>query len=109
MATKLLCYFKWWQSKQHHQLFGTKHLKVLVETETERRLKNMIDQAGLKINHGKGSRIFWFTTTDQISLDNPANLLNPIWLIGQQDEYTTDQPISKQSRHNLLQFASPQA
>jgi len=106
MATKLLCYFKWWQSKQHHQLFGTKHLKVLVETETERRLKNMIEQSALKINHGKGSKIFWFTTTDQISLDNPANILNPIWIIGQQDEYDPEKSIKDQPRHSLLEHTS---
>ncbi len=38
VATKLLCYFKWWQEKKHHQLFGTKHLRVLVETENDHRL-----------------------------------------------------------------------
>jgi len=109
VATKLLCYFKWWQEKQHHQLFGTKHLKVLVETENELRLKNMIQQAALKINHGRGSRIFWFTTTDQISLDDPTNSLNPIWIIGQQDEYKPDLPIKAQKKQSLLQFTSPQA
>jgi len=103
VATKLLCYFKWWQDKQHQQLFGTKHLKVLVETENEKRLKNMIEQAALKINHGKGSRIFWFTTTDKITLDNPDNTLQPIWTIGHQNEYRPDLSIKDQTKYSLLQ------
>ncbi len=63
----------------------------------------MIEQSALKINHGKGSRIFWFTTTDQISLDNPANILNPIWTIGQQDEYDPEKSIRDQTKQSLLE------
>jgi len=103
VATKLLCYFKWWQSKQHHQLFGTKHLKVLVETENELRLKNMIEQAALKINHNKGSGLFYFTTTDQVNLDDPAHLLDPIWIIGQDKEYNPNKSLADQTHHSLLE------
>jgi len=109
VATKLLCYFKWWQEKKHHQLFGTKHLRVLVETENDRRLKKMLEVAALSINHGQGSKLFYFTTTNHISPNDPANLLKPIWIIGHRDQYTPDQPISAQPRHSLLQFATPQA
>jgi len=109
VATKLLCYFKWWQEEQHHQLFGTKHLKVLIETENEQRLKNMIQEAALKINHGKGSRIFWFTTTDHITLDNPENILEPIWIVGHQEEYNPDRPIKLQARCSLLDFTAKRA
>ena len=103
VATKLLCYFKWWQEKKHLQLFGTKHLRVLVETENDKRLKNMIQEAALKINHGKGSGLFYFTTTDQVNLDNPAHLLEPIWIIGQDKEYNPNKSLADQTHHSLLE------
>jgi len=86
IATKLLCYLQWFKQGEHKKLFGTKHLRVLIETESEQRVKNMINKAALPVRTVKGKAtgagIFWFTSQDKISLDNPAQILEPIWTVG---------------------------
>ena len=64
------------------------------------RLENMIQKAALptRIVNGQktGKGIFWFTTTDNIALEKPAKILEPIWTVGH---------INRQhERHSLLEI-----
>ena len=105
VARKLLCYYHWHKQKLHHQTFATEHLRVLVETESAARVKNMIER--LAFEFGKhGSGIFWFTTTDQVTLDNPQGVLDNIWVIGHRNHFDPGKPLTEQTKHNLLEFTS---
>lgn len=106
---KLFCYYHWHKQGQHRDYFKTGHLRVLIETENERRLKKMILRSALKFNQGSGSGIFWFTTTNNISLENPQKILEKIWIIGHRDYYNPAQPIREQQKHSLLEFLTPKA
>lgn len=80
IATKLLCYWQWYKQGLHEKFFGTRQLRVLIETESEQRIENMIRRAVGTIKP-QGSALFWFTTRANISLANPTKLLEPIWQV----------------------------
>lgn len=108
VARKLLCYYHWHKQKRHHRAFATEHLRVLVETESAARLKNMIER--LAFEFGKnGSGIFWFTTTDQVTLNNPQGVLENIWVIGHRNHFDPAKPLAQQTKHSLLEFTPPEA
>lgn len=104
IAAKLFCYHQWYKRKGHEKLFGTPHLRVLLETESDLRVRNMIDKAALKVRQVKnkqtgelvptGSGIFWFTATENISLEKPASILQDIWTVGHVNHLT--------EQHSLL-------
>ena len=104
LPRKLLAYLHWHKDKQRrYNLFATKHLRILIETETEQRAKNLIEKVALQLTP-HGSALFWFTTKDQISLDNPAWILEPIWILGHANHYDPDKSFSEQEKHSLLEF-----
>jgi len=106
---KLQCYYHWHKEKKHQKALGTKSLRVLIETENESRLKRMITKSALNIDKGKGSGIFWFTTTERIDLNHPESILQPIWTIGHKNLFDPTKTIDQQSKHRLLDFIPPNA
>jgi len=93
VATKLLCYYQWYKRGLHRKL-GTNHLRVLVETYSDKRMENIIKQAALPVKYADlsakqqvrnpvGSGIFWLTTEKNVDIKNPERILDPIWTIGQ--------------------------
>jgi len=105
---KFLCYYHYHQQKLHWQDFGTKHLRILFVTSSETRLKNIIEKTKQLLGN-KGSGIFWLTTSEHINLDNPGEILKPIWIIGHKDHFDPTMPIRDQIKHNLLEFTPPKA
>jgi hypothetical protein len=95
IAAKLACYYHWYKQQLHRQVFGTKHLRVLIETESAPRIENMIAWGAFKVKD-TGVGIFWFTTADHITLDNPGRILDPIWTIGHR-QYLHE-------THSLIEF-----
>ena len=107
-AKKMLNYLHWHKQKRHYPLFATKHLRVLFETESEAKLKNLIEDVALKLTLN-GSALFWFTTKENINLDNPAQILEPIWVLGHANHYARGKPFSEQQKHSLLEYSPPEA
>ena len=66
-------------------------------------LQHMIEKKTLPLTP-LGSALFWFTTKDQISLENPAWILEPIWVLGHANHYDPDKSFSEQEKHSLLEF-----
>jgi hypothetical protein len=100
IAAKLTCYYHWHKQELNRKVFGTKHLRVLIETESPQRIENMIQWGAFKV-HNDGAGIFWFTTTNQISLDQPERILDAIWTVGHR-RYLNQ-------KHSLIEFTPPQA
>ena len=86
IAAKLVCYLHWYKQHLHEELFRTNQLRILIETENQTRLENMIEKAALPTRMVKGQKtgkgIFWFTTKDNITLQDPSKILEPIWTVG---------------------------
>ena len=87
LATKLLCYYEWYRQGIHRKVFNTDHLRVLIETHSQQRMDNLITDAALNTvrsanGMAKGSGIFWFTTENNISIEKPDKILEPVWTIG---------------------------
>jgi len=95
IAAKLLCYYHWYKQGLHQRVFGTKHLRVLIETESTQRVENMIQWGAFKVKEN-GAGIFWFTTTDHIALNSPHTILDPIWTVGHR-QYLLE-------KHSLIEF-----
>jgi len=71
IAAKMFAYLEWFRQGYHRRFFGSPYLRVLFETETEEHMQKMIDTS-LKKMVPAGSPIFWFTTKDNVRLENPA-------------------------------------
>ena len=53
--------------------------------DTETRLSNLIEDAHDADDHNIGSKLFLFTTLEDLPLSTPSNILNPIWHVGHKD------------------------
>ena len=86
MAAKLACYYHWFKQGLHKKTFGTNHLRVIVETSSIKRLKGLIESTALPVKmvggRPQGCGIFWFTCQENIGIDNPERILEPIWTVG---------------------------
>ncbi len=83
---KLLGYWTAWNNNLFKKTFGFKNVRVLTITTSQDRIDNII-RAGKESEEirgkGKGSRMFLFTTAKNIHLEDPENVLKPIWKDGQ--------------------------
>jgi len=50
--------------------------------DTETRLLNLIEDAYVADDYGIGSKLFLFAQLDNLPLNTPSNILNPIWHVG---------------------------
>ena len=73
-------------------MLRTKHVRILMHTTNSLRVKNMLKWLNQTTNGGSG--IFWFTSTENISLEKPATILEDIWTVGQVNHLT--------EKHSLL-------
>ncbi len=93
IAAKLLCYLHWFNQGSSEKRFATKQLRILFVVESKQRLDNMIQKAALPIRlvNGQptGAGIFYFTTKDNISLEDPHRILKPIWTVGHSNQLQT--------------------
>lgn len=72
-------YYNFWLQKRHIKKFGIGNFRVLTITTTQQRMENLIETTK-KVRKGNiGSNLFWFTTFDRYSLENPKNIFEKIW------------------------------
>ncbi len=74
---KVEAYIQFRKSGRAAQHYGTNKFRLLTVTTSDRRLKNLkrtTEKAG-------GTHYFWFTTQAHIDIEQPENLLNPIWSV----------------------------
>ncbi len=96
VTAKLFTYYQFHLHKLHYDLYGTTHLRVLVESgsrKTDQRLRRMIDRLCTAINKPQGSGLFRFTTSDKIDLNRPQSIFEPIWTSGHEKDWDTLQPL----------------
>lgn len=72
---KVLAYQAYIASGQYEKRYGTRSLRVLTVTSGPKRLENLREEA----EQAKGGRVFWFTTSDQVTQERV--LTYPIWMI----------------------------
>lgn len=79
---KLIGYWEAWEKEIFKKTFGFKGARVLTLTKSNERIKNMIAANKQVDARQHGSKMFLFTTLNNISLENPAKVLEPIWQNG---------------------------
>jgi len=92
VTAKLFTYYQFHLNNLHYDLYGTKHLRVLVESgsrKTDQRLRRMIEGLCTAINKPQGSGLFRFTTSDKIDLNRPQSIFEPIWTSGHEKDWDT--------------------
>jgi len=72
---KVLAYQAYIASGQYEKRYGTRSLRVLTVTSGPKRLENLRKEA----EEVKGGRVFWFTTTERVSVEGVFS--NPIWSV----------------------------
>ncbi|MCD4653579.1 replication-relaxation family protein [bacterium] len=73
-------YFKWWQEGRYIEKYGERNFRILIVTTNPRRMANLIKTTMRVKETNQGSGFFWFTTFDHIIPENPAKILEPIWI-----------------------------
>lgn len=86
LAVKLYSYYQWYRQGLHEKHLGVRQLRVLIETSSWVRLENIIARAVLPVRmvggEEVGSGLFWLATSENIRLDRPESILEPIWMLG---------------------------
>ena len=62
--------------------FGFKKIRILTVTKSDERIKNMIKVNKELNNQGKGLKLFLFAKKELFHIENPVNILKPIWIDG---------------------------
>jgi hypothetical protein len=70
---KLATYYEGWRTGRHVEQFGVKQMRVLVVTESEQRVSNMLGAID-QITEGKGSNFFLFTDRASIADRDPLGV-----------------------------------
>lgn len=76
---KMRAYWLWWKQKAPKKKLGIDNFRVLTLTISKQRKDNLIRVTQEADDRQKGSSMFWFATEQDISLDDPKALLQPIW------------------------------
>lgn len=79
---KVQAYIQFRESGRAAQHYGTNKFRLLAITTSEKRLANLkrtTEKAG-------GIHYFWFTTLAHIDIEQPENLLNPIWSVSTKED-----------------------
>jgi hypothetical protein len=87
---KVRAYMAYYRSGQYHARYGTRSLRVLTVTTSQKRLANLkasTEQAG-------GGPMFWFTTFDRVNTENILSA--PIWQVA-----------GDKGNHSLIEPATP--
>lgn len=72
---KVLAYQAYIASGQYERRYGTRSLRVLTVTSGPKRLENLREEA----EQVGGGRVFWFTTSEQITQEGV--LTEPVWIV----------------------------
>ena len=90
---KMRAYWNWWRQGGHTKRFGTKSFRVLTIAKTEKRKENLRKITKGADDRRRGSLMFWFTSGENYNIQNPENILGPIWQTPKDDGF-----------HNLLEY-----
>lgn len=78
---KLTGYWHYWKQAKHTERYSIKDFRVLTICRTERRKENLRKVAALASPEGRDSVMFWFTSEEQYSIQNPAATVEDIWQV----------------------------
>jgi len=88
ISKKLLLYFHLYDQHRIHkdrsllsQYFDVSSFRMCFVTSPTERMERMIQVCQELFSHGR--KLFWFTTRDQVRLEDPLTLFHPIWYTGQ--------------------------
>ena len=98
IARKFLIYWNLWDQEVQHKkrllhtsplkdFFDVETFRVLFITTTPERIASMIKSCQDLFKTGR--KLFWFTTFDQMTLDNPQDIFKPIWYTGSTQLYNS--------------------
>lgn len=79
MLDKLKAYWSWRAEGSHTQKLGISNFRVLTVALSEERKENLRKIAKKADAKQAGSDIFWFCCAKSYGLENPENILTPIW------------------------------
>jgi len=87
-ARKMKAYWYWWQKGKHLEKFRVKALRILTvvrrtkrEEDSWERARNLCQAAKETDPQRKGSFLFWFTSLNEITFEEPERFLKaPIWI-----------------------------
>jgi len=78
-SNKTKAYWLWYKQKGQTKKFHIDGFRVLTITETNQRMNNLLRKSQEADDRRTGTYMFWFTTEDSFSLENPQSILQPIW------------------------------
>ncbi len=76
---KLTAFWQWHRQKGHERLLNIDAFRVLTVTNSAVRAANLTELAKMADGRRKGSPMFLFTHDTEFSLEEPGNILGPIW------------------------------
>ena len=76
---KMSAYWRWYRERGHEKKFNIRKFRVLTITKTEARKENLRVTTKQADTKKIGSLMFLFACERQYALDNPENLLSPVW------------------------------
>jgi len=84
---KMRAYWEYWKQGRHIQKLGIRAFRVLTVTKTEKRKENLRALSQRADTKRVGSRIFWFCSQQNFSLNKPETILGPIWQTPADEKY----------------------
>jgi len=76
---KMSAYWQWWKVGGHEKKFRVKNFRVLTITKSEARKENLRRITRQADPVGRGSEMFLFACAKNYNLDEPEEILAPIW------------------------------
>lgn len=76
---KMKAYWWWWKQGGHTKAFDINAFRVLTVTKSEKRAENLRVLTKEADERGIGSEMFWFTSALNYSIENPGQVLKPLW------------------------------
>jgi len=85
---KMRGYWRWYKEGRHAKKFGIKKgFRVLTITKTEQRKENLRRITKSADDAQTGSFMFWFTSQQKYSVQEPQTILMPIWQTPKDDSW----------------------
>lgn len=84
---KMKAYWTYWKDIKNNQRKGPGAFRVLTVTKTEARKENLRRLTKQADDYSKGSLMFYFTSEENYSLDDPEAILKAIWQTPRNDDF----------------------
>jgi len=77
---KLRAYWLWHKAQGHTKKLQINRFVVLTVTLSKERARHLFEDSKKADDRGSGSAMFWFTTLEQLTLEQPERALQNIWV-----------------------------